>query len=220
MKKDPKPRRPVKGLAVTKFPNALSQIQLLFQTAHCKQFTSQEDIYKLHCYASLSPRNSFILDVGVLFGYSAIAQGIGLSAGRLVTVDLWEKNTVAILPGKETYDEYRQNLKRFRLRCSPVKLLEFRGNSHDPRFISRVVGRLRRMKYGFCFIDADHSYDGCWQDTEAFVKPLVPLDGYVGFHDYYGISSVTAAVNRLLDEGDFKLADTGSNLAILKRVKK
>ena len=37
--------------------------------------------------------------------------------------------------------------------------------------------------FDFCFIDADHTYEGCKKDWENY-SPMVKPGGHVGFHDY------------------------------------
>ncbi len=54
------------------------------------------------------------------------------------------------------------------------------GNSQVAGTIARVA---EYAPFDFCFIDADHTYEGCKLDWENY-SPLVKPGGYVGFHDY------------------------------------
>lgn len=53
------------------------------------------------------------------------------------------------------------------------------GDSQDPATVERVKSY---APFDFCFIDADHSYEGCKKDWENY-SPMVSPGGIVAFHD-------------------------------------
>jgi len=75
----------------------------------------------------------------------------------------------------------------------------------DPRFelilrqSSSILGDsliISRGPYDVAFIDGDHSYDGVSRDF-YLAKQIVPLGGWIFFHDY---SNGTVEVTKFLDE--------------------
>lgn len=59
--------------------------------------------------------------------------------------------------------------------------------------------------FDLVFIDADHSYEGCKRDIEAYL-PKVKKGGYIGGHDYNNVSDkfefgVTKAVDEFVKNG-------------------
>jgi predicted O-methyltransferase YrrM len=56
------------------------------------------------------------------------------------------------------------------------------GNSHSPKMLEAVQGKLGDRGVDLLFIDGDHSYDGVKQDWEMY-SPLVNPGGIVIFHD-------------------------------------
>lgn len=71
----------------------------------------------------------------------------------------------------------------------------------------RVIVRLRSFDaaerltgpYDFVFLDADHSYDGCKADIEAWSKKVTP-GGWLGGHDYANHDFPKFGVTRAVDE--------------------
>jgi uncharacterized Rossmann fold enzyme len=74
--------------------------------------------------------------------------------------------------------------------------------------------------YDFVFIDADHSYEGCKADIEAWA-PKVKSGGWLGGHDYMNTQfskfGVTQAVNEFVAQSGLKL-ETGQNYCWFVRI--
>lgn len=76
-----------------------------------------------------------------------------------------------------------------------TELVLLHGSSHDPKIIeqARSLG-----PYGFCLIDADHSYAAVRQDWDNY-KDMIEPNGIVAFHDIlpredYGVDRLWAEV--------------------------
>ena len=65
---------------------------------------------------------------------------------------------------------------------APQRLVCLKGNTQDPRTISRVMNVLKKRKIDFLFIDGDHSLFGVMNDYVRFY-PLVKKSGVIAFHD-------------------------------------
>lgn len=69
------------------------------------------------------------------------------------------------------------------------------GSSHDPGIIEAARAR---GPYGFCLIDADHSYEAARQDWENY-RDMMDPNGIVAFHDIlsrhsYGVDQLWAEI--------------------------
>jgi cephalosporin hydroxylase len=79
-----------------------------------------------------------------------------------------------------------------RAKCDLVLL---QGSSHDPAIIEQV----RALgPYGFCLIDADHTYEAVKQDWDNY-RDMIEPNGIVAFHDIlprpaYGVDRLWAEV--------------------------
>jgi predicted O-methyltransferase YrrM len=130
------------------------------------------------------------VELGCFKGQSAvkIAQGIrnwGVNA-HLITVDAFDgtalnpkhAGTYSIESVKQSFeDEEVSDL------ITPVK-----GKTAE------VARDFKHCEFDFLFIDADHSYEGCKADFEAW-SPLVRSGGEIAFHD-----NNLPGVHRVLEE--------------------
>lgn len=117
-------------------------------------------------------------DVGSFRGASAAAMGHGLQAGghygRVYAVDYFAEtgDSAHCCPNADTpgilSTYYREQLPE-------VDLVICKG--HTGEWARKVHGPFR-----FVFIDADHSYEGCKADTEAW-SVHIPVGGVMAFHD-------------------------------------
>lgn len=76
-----------------------------------------------------------------------------------------------------------------------TELVLLQGSSHDPELVEQVAAH---APYGFCLIDADHSYAAARADWENY-REMVHPDGFVAFHDIlprpgYGVDELWAEV--------------------------
>lgn len=67
---------------------------------------------------------------------------------------------------------------------SPLKqrIIEIRGDSHDPLTLEEIKKHINGQLLDFLFIDGDHSYEAVKMDFEDYA-PLVREGGFVAFHD-------------------------------------
>jgi len=212
-------REPESALQPTLFPSRMDRQEVANQAAHCNSWTSWEDCFWFHKYASFAPEGSYILEIGTYLGRSAYAMGIQSQAARLVLVDPWGNGNQMACPTDDLWRDVQNNLRRFRIRGAKPRVYYVRGGSENPAVIRRVSNAIRGLPYGFIFIDGLHTYTACKADIQHYVLPNVPLDAFVGMHDYMqSAPGSTQAINELLDGGEFRLVETTGNLAILKRV--
>lgn len=94
----------------------------------------------------------------------------------------------------------QKNLNLFGL--SNVKLVQSNTNLYKPD-----------LYFGVCFVDADHTEEGCWKDW------LVAKDcsDVVVFHDYGLLKGVTNSVYRAKEDKDWLLTTVDIGIAVLKK---
>ena len=126
---------------------------------------------KLYELARHSPGN--LVEVGSYLGASSCFLAMGISdnksASKLFCVDTWQNDGMS--EGKrDTYEEFLNNVKQF-----SDLIYALRGSSQ--KVAAQFDHRIRLL-----FIDADHSYDQCYQDWLLW-KPYLLPGATVIFHD-------------------------------------
>jgi predicted O-methyltransferase YrrM len=139
-----------------------------------------------------------VIEVGCWLGRSTLVLA-KYCAGTVFAVDHW-KGTPAdmkqhqlyagVLKERSPYAEFRANLKRYigSKRVVPVRM----GSVEAAAKLLDLYGPV----FGFVFIDADHSYEGCRGDILAY-RPLVKPGGVLAGHDYHW-PGVKQAVDELI----------------------
>ena len=158
-----------------------------------RKLMASAEIHLLYHYASTLGPGRYA-DVGAYRGGSTAALGHGLhdagSYGRVYSVDLFSGlgNSAHCCPNADTPEVLKSYFKR---RFPRVDLEICKGESAE-------WGRRLDASFRFVFIDADHSYEGCKRDVEAWA-PLVEPGGVLGFHDI-DFDSVDRVIRELPEE--------------------
>lgn len=106
----------------------------------------------------------------------------------------------ALLPAEKQERCYRETLSAVRFAIDRAVILRMHS--------SRAAEKVDDASLDFVFIDADHSYEGCKADIEAWA-PKVKSGGYLCGHDYDHPIKVDFGVKRAVDEA---VASNGWNL--------
>ncbi len=132
------------------------------------------------------------VDLGTMHGRSAICIAGGMQdsgiEGHIITVDCYD--------GRGLKSRFRKVKNRS---VDTVRAtIEEKGVSDYITVIHGLTADVAKdfmdKEFSFIFIDADHSYEGCKADFEAW-SPLVKSGGEVAFHDVN-----KPEVNRVLEE--------------------
>lgn len=145
-----------------------------------------EEGVRLATLAATVPADQAIVEVGSYRGKSTCYLATGAAAGpgaHVYAIDLWtiggqlghtgKPNISAPYADPETYDVFLQQLDRAGVsnRVTPMV-----SSSQD-------AARDWEQPVGLLFIDAEHSYQACLADIEAWAHKVVP-GGWIAFHDY------------------------------------
>ncbi len=147
-------------------------------------------------------------DVGTHRGRSAacVAGGIIDSGvkGHVITVDSYVQRSAKerVLSVPEFVQTIRDDLEG-RVMGSYITLVA--ANSAE------VAADYKDKEFNFVFIDADHSYEACKADFEAW-SPLVRSGGEVAFHD-----SNQPQIHMVIDESGWKVTHTVKSLKVIKK---
>ncbi len=147
-------------------------------------------------------------DLGTFNGRSSACMAGGMLdnnvKGHIITVDAYTKRGTS-----------RRFQKTVRTPETVRKTFEEKGLGS---YITIVEGRsaeaaayYQDKEFVFIFIDADHSYEGCKADFEAW-SPLVRSGGEIAFHD-----SNQEAVSRVVEESGWELVDTIRTIKVIKK---
>lgn len=151
----------------------------------------------------------------LMHGYRYGAE-LGVSTGRftsylcaimrdlkMIAVDTWVERPENTAPGQQTYVDWgvNENYANFKNTCDL-----FFGERVEIKRMDTVAAAetVEDDSLDFVFIDADHSYEGCKRDIEAWY-PKVRDGGLIAGHDY---SDKWPTVMRAVDE-KFKLIGKG-----------
>ncbi len=131
----------------------------------------------------------------LIHGYRIGAE-LGVSKGRftmylcatmhdmkMTAVDLWEEQPGNTAPGAQTYENWThdENLSRFKGLCADYFPNRVRILRMDT---VKAADFIDDESLDFVFIDADHSFEGCTRDIDAW-EPKVRKGGMVAGHDYH-----------------------------------
>jgi glycosyltransferase involved in cell wall biosynthesis/predicted O-methyltransferase YrrM len=164
------------------------------------------DITTLYGYAFKIPKGGTIVEVGSFMGLSAFIMANALIdsnnlSAKIYCIDLWNPWL------SYNFDVYKSNIKNSGIDNFITAL---RGDS-----LSRSL-EISQKSADLVFIDADHSYDGCYNDLLAYFPKLKSNSVLLG-HDYGSkIFKVTEAVTDFLNkynlEQNFELPFQGSSI--------
>jgi cephalosporin hydroxylase len=122
------------------------------------------ELHYMHALLRDLPRPLSVLEIGVYEG-GTLWHWLQ-KADRVVGVDDTMRE-----PGPDVWQQWAAKAG------TPLTL--FHGSSHDPKIVEQV----RELgPYGFCLIDADHSYEAAKKDWELYCDMIEP-NGIVCFHD-------------------------------------
>lgn len=129
---------------------------------------------RLQFLASRVPEDLAIVELGSYRGKSTCYLASEAKA-HVYAVDLWnlggQRGKDRRLWSNETWKLFRQQTKPYRDKITPI-----RSRTVDAAFDwDKPIGLL--------WIDADHSYEACLADYEAW-SPFVVHGGVIAFHDY------------------------------------
>jgi predicted O-methyltransferase YrrM len=118
------------------------------------------------------PQNFVACEIGSYVGSSTcfLAAAASLKRGHVHAVDTWKNDA---MPGelvKDTWNEFQENIERFRPWITP-----HRGFAHE------VKGEVPPCD--MLFIDGDHSYEGTLANLQDYVPKLKP-GAIVAMHDF------------------------------------
>ncbi len=120
---------------------------------------------------------------------------------HLTMVDSWEGNGAAYVGDTGDYHANLQQYEQERLYLATQEAVKFAGTrAHILRVRSiEAASIVADGFFDFVFIDADHSYEGCKSDIEAWL-PKVKRHGFIGGHDYINPDFPKFGVKRAVDE--------------------
>jgi predicted O-methyltransferase YrrM len=136
-------------------------------------FETPQELFALRVLAWSLPPNPVIVNIGAGAGTSSLAFAESRRDAKIYTVDISEggpyggmQNEVNAFAGKDGL-------------TLPVQIL---GDSKE------IGGKWKGKKYhgpdiDLCFVDGDHSYEGCFGDIIAWRDHVKP-GGLMVFHDY------------------------------------
>jgi predicted O-methyltransferase YrrM len=109
-----------------------------------------------------------------------------------------QKTRFALATGDRSYVVKDRSGARFENRPESAKIVQLHGDTATFDF-SPWFGKI-----DFVFIDASHGYDYVLNDSRIALKLLRNGKGVIVWHDYGGWPGVTAALNHLRREPDFR----------------
>ena len=150
-------------------------------------------------------------ELGTYKGRSAVCMAGGMKEcnidAHLISVDSFDNRNMT--KGKRDDKQYSPTLWD----CANKNITEKRVDSYITLIKSLTVPaaeQFRRQRFDFLFIDADHSYEGCKADFEAW-KDLVVSGGEIAFHDAH-----MESVNRVVEESGWERYDVETISVITK----
>ncbi len=175
------------------------------------------------------PADQVIVEVGSYTGKSTMCLAAGSAEGNraaVYAVDLWWSGTSrkgrafkAHVKGepqgssKFHWPEVTAVFERRR------KAFDTAGVVHPIMGASVAVAAQATLLIGLLFIDAEHTYEACQADFEAW-SPMVMSSGLVAFHDYAGKPAgqdgVTRYVDELLAVGPWRAVAAAGSMVVLR----
>ncbi len=118
---------------------------------------------------------------------------------RLLMVDSWEGDGAAYAEKAGDWHETLSQQDQDAFARSAASIVEFAGNRAQIIRARSSHAAPHAPDLDFAFIDADHSYEGCRADIEAW-WPKICLGGFIGGHDYANHDFPEFGVTRAVDE--------------------
>lgn len=149
--------------------------------------SSAETHYLYHICKTIG--NGIFVELGTMHGGNTVTMAHGIQAGKLYTIDLFDLfhgATVSLAKRiPSMLDEYFKSLNF----TKDLQINIIKGDTSTS--IDKVSEPI-----DFLFIDADHSYEGCKKDWEAW-NSKVKVGGIVAFHDtnIEGVFNVTQEID-------------------------
>lgn len=172
------------------------------------KYLQEPELEALHEVILSLPDGSVCVNIGAGFGTSGLAFIESENVKRLYTVDLYQnvsENGLGSLDFEKTvFAEFGFD--------NDIRYIQIRGDAAE-------VGQT--WYFGLVdmvFIDADHSYEHCKADIEAWL-PNIKLGGIIAFHDYGnedGLAGVTNSVDELLTGKCEKITSAKAFIAFRK----
>ena len=207
------------------WPLRLSDRDLWLKIRDAQSCTQPGTCQLIYKYASQAPKGSYYLEIGTFVGRTALTAAEAMPPlSKIVCVDLWKvAGSYMFAHSKNPMAEARRRLSRVTSRFTFIK-----GNSIYPATVEKVYKEIGKQQYGLAYIDGNHAYAFVKWDIENYVKPLVPVGGYVIFDDYAnhirgkGVPwpDTTRAVNELIKGGEFESVElaVGGFGIVLRRI--
>lgn len=141
---------------------------------------SPNEAIALYRFASLLPRGSTIVEIGVWKGRSTYCLARGLRDGEILAIDPFDASSdeeshklyLQKKGEKPLIDQFKKNMERLKV-VDKIEILE------GPT--SRFAGQI--PKIDLLFIDGDHSKEVCEFDFLNY-SPMIPSGGYLILHDF------------------------------------
>ncbi len=187
----------------------------------------------LRALAANVPPLQVIVEVGSYTGKSAMCLAAGSAEGNLVpvyAVDLWTSGVSKRGRGfRVRVKGEAPSRKRFHI-PETLAIFQRRQAVFDTAKILRpimgastsVAAKLSTRTgflIGLLFIDAEHTYEACKADFEAW-SPMVDRGGVIALHDYAkpdGSGGVRRYIDEMLGAGSWQIVDRVGSMAVLKR---
>lgn len=161
------------------------------------------------------PHGAFGAEIGVFAGEMSRALLKSEKMLSLLMVDSWEGEGAAYAGDSGDFHAGLTDQMQDGFRLQAIKRTKFAEARRHIR-TQRSTEAAKEVADGwldFVFIDADHSYEGCKADIEAWL-PKVKKGGLIGGHDYenhdFPKFGVTRAVDEFVSRHSLKL-ETGDN---------
>lgn len=135
--------------------------------------SSAETHYIYHICKTIG--NGVFVELGTMHGGNTVTMAHGISSGKLYTIDLFEDyHGATVSHARKVPDLLNDYFKSLNIN-KDLSIHIIKGDTSTS--IDKVSEPV-----DFLFIDADHSYEGCKKDWEAW-SPKVKIGGIVAFHD-------------------------------------
>ena len=128
----------------------------------------------------LLARGRNCLEIGTGLGYSALVM-MGAGAESVTSLDLFLPVAPGMFGFDSVPDRYAQGAQEFVYRLAMDQ--GFAGRLDFFKIDSQELARFDLGRYGFAFVDADHSYAACRHDLD-FCASSLPAGSWLAAHDY------------------------------------
>jgi predicted O-methyltransferase YrrM len=202
---------------LARYAEAATQRQHLDALAACglshapsiHTYTSPEELSALYHLAHSLPPAAAVVEVGTFLGASTcyLVAAVRPSGGRVTCIDTWQNDAMVIEDRRETWDEFRSNL---RPAWDSIDVIQ--------RSTASISSEELPADIHLAFIDGDHSYEGVNRDFRL-VSPRLGPGGLVAFHDVGSHRGVTRFVGELIASCNWKPVGHVGTLMWLRRAK-